>query len=142
MKTPKDILFARHRAAEEKLDAIRNETVAAMHDRHAHRNSTTIAERGYNTLSLLRELFRLRPQTWAGLAAVWILIFALKISTHDGSHVVATKSSISPEVLAEVRQQKLLFFELADLRDARNAEPPKPFFLRPRSELRDETFAA
>ncbi len=46
----------------------------------------------------------------------------------------------SPEVVAELRQQKLLFAELIGSGDAREAEPPK-FFPRPRTE-RTEILAA
>jgi hypothetical protein len=38
-----------------------------------------------------------------------------------------------PEVVAELRQEKLLYAELIGSGDAREAEPPK-FFPRPRTE--------
>src|SRR6266699_4033003 len=102
MKTPREILFHRHRSVESKLDAIRQEAVAAVRDRR------------YNgEISFWRELLLPRPQAWAGLAAVWVLIFALKLTTHDPSHIVASKSSVSPEIIAELQQQKHLFAELA-----------------------------
>jgi hypothetical protein len=74
------------------------------------------------------------PKAWAGLAAVWILILALNFSTRDHSEIVAKKSAApTPEVVAELQQQKLLFAQLIGSSDAREAEPPK-FFPRPRTE--------
>jgi hypothetical protein len=79
-------------------------------------------------------LFWPHPKAWAGLAAAWIVIFTLHLCTHDESPVVGKKSRVSPEVMAEVRQQQLFFAELAGGNNAREAEPPKFILPRPRSE--------
>ena len=74
------------------------------------------------------------PKAWAGLAAVWIFIFAVNFSMRDSSSRVAEKAAPpSPEVVAELRHQKLLFAQLIGSSDAREAEPPK-FFPRPQTE--------
>jgi hypothetical protein len=79
----------------------------------------------------LSTLFWPHPKAWAALAAVWIFIFALNFSMRDKLPMVAEKvSPPSPEVVAELRQQKLLFAQLIGSSDA---EPPK-FFPRPRTE--------
>jgi hypothetical protein len=89
----------------------------------------------------LRQIFWPAPAAWAGLAVVWIFIFALNFSIRDKTPQVAEKvSPPSPEVIAELRQQKLLFAQLIGSSDAREAEPPK-FFPRPRTE-RVEILAA
>ena len=144
MKTPREILFARHHSAEPRLDAIRQEAVAAVRDRRALEAKTSaVADRRYNEgISFWRELFFARPQAWAGLAALWVLIFALKLSTHDASHVIGKKSSVSPDVIAEVQQQKRFFAELVGATELRAAEPPKSFSPRPRSERRYENMTA
>jgi hypothetical protein len=81
------------------------------------------------------------PKAWAGLAAVWIFIFALNFSMRNKTPMVAEKVlPPSPEVMAELRQEKLLYAELIGSGDAREAEPPK-FFPRPRTE-RIEIFTA
>jgi hypothetical protein len=91
--------------------------------------------------SRVREIFWPAPSAWTGLGAVWIFIFALNFSMRDKTPVVAEKvSPPSPEVLAELRQQKLLLAELIGASDVREAEPPK-FFPRPRTE-RAEILAA
>ena len=74
------------------------------------------------------------PKAWAGLAAVWILIFAVDFSTRDTTQVVAEKSSPpTPEVVAELRQQQRMLAELIGSSQAREADLPK-FFPLPRSE--------
>ena len=143
MKTPREILFERHRSAEPKLDAVRQQAVAEVHDRRSLGAKTSaVTDRRYNGgISFWRELILPRPQAWAGLAAVWVLILALKLSTHDPSHVVTSKSSVPPEVIAELRQQKHLFAELAGIPQLPDVQPSKPFPPRPRSARRCEIFA-
>ena len=89
-----------------------------------------------------RELIWPNPRAWAGLAAVWIVIFALKLSTENEGRIAGNKSSATPEVIAELRQQKLLFAELIGEVEVRDAKPPKRSPPRPRSERSGETRAA
>jgi hypothetical protein len=88
----------------------------------------------------LNEIFWPAPAAWAGLAAIWIFILAVDFSMRDRSGMVAEKiSPPSPEIIAELRQQKLMFAQLIGSSDEREAEPPK-FFPRPRTEGRFEVF--
>jgi hypothetical protein len=74
------------------------------------------------------------PKAWAGLAAVWILIFAMGFSMRDKLPVVAEKAAPpSPEVVAELKQQQRMLAELIGSSEAREAETPK-FLPLPRSE--------
>ena len=74
------------------------------------------------------------PKAWAGLAAVWILIFALDFSVRDKAPVMAEKSAPpSPEVIVQLRQQQRMLAELIGARETHDAEPQQ-FFPRPRSE--------
>jgi hypothetical protein len=85
-------------------------------------------------VSRLSTVFWPHPKAWAGLAAVWIFIFAVNFSVRDKTPQVAEKvSPPSPEAVAELRQEKLLYAELIGASDAREAEPPK-FSPRPRTE--------
>lgn len=139
MKTPKDILFARHRPVETKLDAIRREVVATVRDQSAREAKQIAAtDRRQNGVNWWRQLIWPGPRAWGALAAVWILIFALKLSTRDETHALARKSTVPPEAIAELRQQRLFFAELIGMRETRDAEPPKSFAPRPRSERRYE----
>jgi hypothetical protein len=75
------------------------------------------------------------PQAWAGLATVWILIFAVNFSTRDQSPIMARKSAPpSPEVIVELRQQQRMLAELMGPRETHDADRTKSFVPQPRSE--------
>jgi len=84
------------------------------------------------------------PKAWAGLVAVWIVIFALQAGTRDDTPAVAQKASPpSPELILALKQQERMLAELlADHPEPRAAEQPKNPSPRPRSELREEMLAA
>ena len=129
MKAPREILLARHQAAKSKLDDIRREVVADL--AHSKREPTIPF-----VLKLWHELILPRPRAWATVAAMWVVIAALKFSTPEAPRVVAQKTSASAEVLAEVRQQKLLFAELVGAVKPPVAIPTKTTPPQPRSERR------
>ena len=84
--------------------------------------------------SRLREIFWPAPAAWAGLAAVWILIFFMEFSMRDTAPVVAEKAAPpSPEVIVELKQQQRMLAELIGAGQAREAEAPR-FLPQPRSE--------
>lgn len=133
MKTPREVLLQRHQAADAKLDQIRSGVVSQLAKTTTAREQNSSAR----VLSKLwRELIWPKPQAWASVAALWVLIFALKLSTHEALQVVARKSSVSPEAIAAVRQQKLFFAELVGTVELRATAPTKPVLPRPRSERR------
>jgi hypothetical protein len=75
------------------------------------------------------------PASWAGLAAVWILILVVDFSLGDKTPVMAEKSAPpSPEVIVELRQQQRLLAELIGSRDTCDADRSKSFVPQPRSE--------
>jgi hypothetical protein len=106
-----------------------------------------LGKRGYLSLvtsaatQMGRELIWPNPRAWAGLAAVWVVILALKISTGNEAHTSARTSPVSPEVIAELRQQKLLLAELIGEAEVPDAKPPKRSPPRPRSDRVGETRA-
>jgi hypothetical protein len=82
------------------------------------------------------------PAAWAGLVAVWILIFAVNLSTRDTSPAIAKKNSPpSSEVIVELRQQQQLLAELIGSRETHVTGPLKIFGRQPRSERRFEIMA-
>jgi hypothetical protein len=142
MKTPREILFARHQAAAPKLDAIRRSAVAAVCDR---RGMNDARERWSQTAATMvwhvfwHELIFPCRRIWAGLAAVWILIFVFNFSQRDPSEVMARKTPpSSPEMILTFRQQEKLLAELVGPDETRAAEAPKLFLPQPRSEGRIE----
>ena len=140
MKTPREILLARHQAAEPKLDALRREVLQNLTPDEQSRG-----ERFDSFLTSCRELFRLPRWAWSGLAAAWLVIVGLNIAaretaaTQTAPTVVAKRSS---DTLQALWEQKRLFAELVGLR-SESAESEVPRFVpRPRSERAETTACA
>jgi hypothetical protein len=83
------------------------------------------------------------PKAWAGLAAIWMLIFAMDFSARDTSPAVAEKfSRPSSEVIVELKQQQRMLAELIGPRDKSNVDRSKSLVPPPRSERRFEILTA
>ena len=137
MKTPRDILLKQHRSAEPKLDAIRRDIVAGLNyqDTKAQNWAVKIAVSclaGSNKVWL--ELVWPCRRTWAGLAAVWILILAANVSLREQSPATI-KSGPSADMMMTLKdQQKILAELLTDHSLPRDAERQKIFSPKPRTE--------
>jgi len=84
-------------------------------------------------VSRLSIVFWPHPKAWAGLAAVWMVIIGVNISMHEPAPVMAKKASPpSPEVMAELKQQRLMYAQLIGTAE-QPADRPK-FLPMPRSE--------
>jgi len=85
--------------------------------------------------SQLSTLLWPHPIAWAGLAAVWILIFGVNFSMREPSPRVAEKYvPPSPEVMVELKKQQRLFAELMGSAQPVDADRQKQFSPKPRSE--------
>ncbi|MEY4917913.1 MAG: hypothetical protein RL616_1826 [Verrucomicrobiota bacterium] len=83
----------------------------------------------------LSTIFWPHPKAWAGLAGIWICIGVLNFSTGEVSPRVAAKSSSpSPEVVVELKKQQRMFAELVGSYEPADADRPRIFSPRPRSE--------
>lgn len=83
----------------------------------------------------LSTVFWPHPQAWAGLAAVWVFIFAVNFSMRDTSPRVVEKSAPpSPEVIVELKKQQRMFAELMGPAQPVDADRQKIFTPKPRSE--------
>jgi hypothetical protein len=137
MKTPRDILFGRHQAAVPKLDAIRHEvvTIELPEGRRVAVPKFRVAYTATLPKLIWLELIWPCRRIWAGLAAVWVLIFVVNISQRDGSQAAIAKSSPPTEVMMTFRdQQKLLDELLADRSFPAEAEQPRIYLPKPRTE--------
>ncbi len=112
MKTPREILFERHRRAEPKLDAVRRKAlVAAGSVNKAHFN---IHASFQSALAVLRkawlELIWPSRRAWAGMAALWLVALAANLEMKATSTTVPTVRSAHPRELARAfeEQQRLL----------------------------------
>ena len=136
MKTPRDILLAQHRAAGPKLDAIRRALVADKLNRQDTKAQSWAAVfvssclRGSNVF--WHELILPSRRTWAGLAAVWLLIVAVNFAQREPAP--AGKISSAPAMMSFREQQRWMNELFADRTTATDAEPPKTFSPKPRTE--------
>jgi hypothetical protein len=100
-----------------------------------HASPATPASRLSTINSRLSTLLWPHPKAWASLAAVWVGILVLNFSQRDQSPVAVEKfSPPTPEVMAELRQQKLLFAELMGSPQTPDADRRKNVPPGPRSE--------
>lgn len=129
MKTPREILLARHQAAEPRLDAIRRAVV------HELNNQDAKAPSGVTVFASLcrrcfaapwRELILPSRRIWTGLAAVWILIFIINVSLRDNVSSVTGQPVRSPAVMMSWQAQQRWLNELF----ADRSTPPEADRLR------------
>jgi len=114
----------------------RGEILSAAESAAATRHSPPVTQPSWlSTINhQLSTLLWPHPKAWAGLAAAWILIFAVDFSTRDTTPFVAEKTAPpSPEVIVELKQQQRMLAELIGAGQAREAEVPR-FLPQPRSE--------
>jgi hypothetical protein len=146
MKTPREILLARHRAAEPKLDAIRQTVVGKLNNEETKEPSFPAVLVSWFlgcSENLWRELIFPCRHVWSGLAAIWIFIFIFNFSQRDRVELLARKlPPPSPEAIQAWRQQERLLAELIGPNEIRTAQPARPFVPRPSSERKFETMAA
>jgi hypothetical protein len=138
MKTPREILLARHQAAIPQLDAIRQSVVAEL-NRPATRKQNFLASLvaglrdGSNPL--WRELVWPCRRIWTGLAVIWILIFAVNFSQRDRTPATLAKSTPTAGMMMTFRDQQKMLNELfADRSLPAEAERPRIFSPKPRTE--------
>jgi len=114
----------------------RAEILSAAHEGQTIRHSSPAIRHSWlSTFNhQLSTLLWPHPKAWAGLAAVWILIFCMEFSMRDTTPVVAEKAAPpSPEVIVELKQQQRMLAELIGSSEARDVETPR-FLPLPRSE--------
>ncbi|HXB58342.1 MAG TPA: hypothetical protein VNU95_02200 [Candidatus Acidoferrales bacterium] len=136
MKTPREVLFERHWAARPKLDAIRREMVAKINHQGAKAQSERINLASWCLGSLnkiWRELIFPSRRIWAGLAAVWILIFAANFSMRDQAVTPMAKASTPAQMAASFQEQQELLAQLIGPNEPVVAEPQKKYVPRPSS---------
>lgn len=145
MKTPREILLARHRAVQPKLDDIREGVVGKLNS-SASRTAQEAQSFSKNLSSSLvdfpitawREIIWPARRIWTGLAAVWLLILTANLSMRDHSEIKMAKSPPSREVIMAFRQQQQWLSELIGPDDPPVAEAQKTYLPRPASERRTE----
>jgi hypothetical protein len=115
----------------------RDEILAAAREASSVKRSQPFVGRSF--LSVLNQrlasIFWPHPVAWGGLAAIWIIVFFVNYSIRDGQPGLAEKVvSQSPVVVAQLKQQQRLLAELLGPNDLPDADRPKLFVPKPRSE--------
>jgi hypothetical protein len=143
MKTPREILLARHHAADSKLDVIRR---AVVHDLNNKDAKTQSWGDGFVSLFLRclstpwRELVLPSRRIWTGLAAVWGLVFIVNFSQRDTvSGVTGKPVSSAPVMMSWQVQQRLMNEVLADRVTPPEADRPRNAVPKPRTEKNEIT---
>ena len=91
----------------------------------------------------LSSIFWPHPKAWAGLAAVWLVIFSMNFYTAEPATRTARKASPpSPELVLAWQEQRRELAKLIEPAVTLDADKPKSFRASPRSERRDEMLAA
>jgi len=109
MKTPREILLAQHRAAETKLDALRQSVVAASRPNAAINNSQASAT---FFQILWQELFLPSRRFWTGTAAIWIFILIINFAQRDGVDSVTGRAVRSSGPVMSLQAQQRWMNEL------------------------------
>jgi hypothetical protein len=138
MKTPREILLARHRAAGPKLDAIRRAVVNDLNNKDVKAQSRA-GQFGALCLRCLgtpwRELVLPNRRVWTGLAAVWGVILIINVSQRDRvSSVTGKPVSSAPVIMSWQVQQRWMNELLTDRSMPSEADRPRNVVPRPHTE--------
>ena len=142
MKTPREILFKRHRGVEPKLDAIRQKALAEVSTAAARDSATIQTNRRKSPFpgTILRtawiELISPYRRAWAGMAVLWLAVAAANLAMKGPSSSAPARSVPAANVLQALEEQRRLMAELLPSSDtAPTAKRPEPKG-QPRSERR------
>jgi hypothetical protein len=139
MKTPREILLARSRDAEPKLDAIRNDVVAKCVAAHAVGESDErqpALKLSLVVMKIWQELIWPCRRIWLGMAAAWVVILTLNIASGEATPMATNLASRpTPEVLALLQEQRRMMVQLLEPLPSMEASRPK--VPGPRSEQRE-----
>jgi hypothetical protein len=136
MKTPREILLARHGAATPQLDAIRDAVVNDLSPAPGGAWSANLAAACLRLLTTpWRELVLPARRTWTALAAVWVLLFLINLSQRNPvSSVTGRPARPQPVMMSWQAQQRWLNELLTDRAAPADADRPRNTAPRPRTE--------
>jgi len=120
MKTPKEIILESHRAAEPRLDRLREAVLAAELGRPASRPNFAAAL----AQKLWLELIWPSRRAWAGLAAVWVVLAVVHFATQRP--IDSTLYPVNPQLMTSWVQEQQLLAQLLDHPRPAPAKDPAP----------------
>ena len=114
MKTPRELLFERHRSAEPRLDTLRQKTIARFAKAPAVTSQTMPSAPRPSWRDLLWSL----RWHFAGLSAAWLVVLVLNIDHSQANSSVLAKQDIpSPQqLLTDLRENRRQVLELTGAR--------------------------
>jgi hypothetical protein len=120
----------------------RNEILSAA--RAAAASRTAEINESHSAWTALRGLFWPHPVAWGGLAAAWIVIFALNFAAREPGQVQIARQAPppSPQMRQLLQEQEQLLAELISPAEPVRAIRPKSSATQPRSERRVEFLQA
>jgi len=147
MKTPREVLFEQHQAAEPKLDAIREKVVAGLAP-DAPVRATQMPPVVPRRASALEAGWRqfLWSLRWhlAGLSAAWLLVMTLTIDPTPAPRprVARQDAPSQRQLLAALRENQRQLRELIGTPAAESAPEPQKPAPSPRSQIQPFSMAS
>lgn len=133
MKTPREILFEQHSAAQSKLDAVRRNALA-----------TALQPEPESAPFSLRHFLWSMRWHFAGMSAIWLVIALLNLDSGHGSRMVAVvpPAKIPPPevILASLRENHRQLSQMIE--QPSDTDERKHFTPKPHSERRSEVLVA
>lgn len=134
MKKPREILLARHQSATPKLNDVRHAIVERLNNEATKKQSISFVPLFLGCLkNIWSELVFPSRRIWAGLAAVWVLIFIANLSMQDHPQTTMAKTRSSGEMAVAFKQQQQILAELIGPNNPPIAEHKKPYSPGPSS---------
>ncbi|HEY0455684.1 MAG TPA: hypothetical protein VGE41_04875 [Verrucomicrobiae bacterium] len=131
MKTPRDLLIERHRAAEEKLAERRQQFVAGLartqrSDALKPESTRSVASAREERSSAWREWFWSFRWHLTGLSAAWMIVFFLNMEHSSSRSPLITKRDLPTpqQFLVALQEHRRLLMEMLDLNSEPNVTPP------------------
>ncbi|MGD0251239.1 MAG: hypothetical protein ABSC01_00920 [Verrucomicrobiota bacterium] len=135
MKTPREILFKCHQAAEPGLDAIRKGALADLARAQNRQSSPSL-------LDFLRGFFREYHRHFAAMSAMWLVVAFLSLNVGHSpgltASIPAQKIPSAQIIMASLRENRRELLQMIQSPDSRDAGPPRLILPQPRSQRRYE----
>ena len=133
MRTPREILFERHRQAEPRLDEVRRQALAKLKAASSEEGLRQSRSEGL-LKKIWLELIWPSRRAWAGMAALWLALLAANFGMKaTATFSTAGRSAHRGELVQALEEQRRLLAELLPATTPQPAEPPRPGS-RPRSQ--------
>jgi len=135
MKTPREILFKRHQAVEPKLDSIRQATLAEAFGA-ADRPKPVRRLAPYRVCrAIWCELIWPCRRAWAGMAALWLMMWGIHVHLSDRQLIEAdARPGSAPAIWQSIEDQREVLAQLLPPANSPPVELPRRSSPRPRSE--------